>query len=546
MPLIDGKYEIISQLIDRDNESYFKASAPDGSTVRVAWYKLSSLEDEQQFEQFRKLLRVLKREKLAAVYDIVSRPGAHYVVWQDSQNLSKATKHNTIDRYLLDYGYKSQMADIRNVNSKAQVFDLKFSRESILVSKDPVEFKPKKIKQSVKPQLLVFAALAMLVSIVILLFLSIQQLTNDDVVVLDNLIGKNINDAGKYLYAKHLNVGSSPSPSDRPFGEVLSMDPPAGETIRPYYRTVHLVYSSPIGNINSVKVINLVNREYSANIANLLEKNSLHLGKVFYIKSNKTPKTILGQSKAAGSLVAKGESIDLVVSESKPGQSFLPELKGMTLEDARFFVGLSGLKVQEVFEKSESPKNTVIGQSVEAFAAVNLNDANIKIFISSGPSGNADSAIVNNPNLVGLSLTEAQKIAPDYQFEINEISSENLDNVIVSQQPSVGEINTGKVIKLTLNNYIPPIDIPQPNIETHIFNNRTRNLDYSWAVEPNLSVSSYKVYAILSNGQTTLVQEGHIKGGEIVSGIWQTKEPGPVRFKLYLNGFQYSIDIIRN
>ncbi len=544
--MIDGKYEIISQLVDGANESYFKASAADGSTVRIAWYKLSSLEDEQHFEQFRKLLRILKREKMAAVLDIVSRPGAHYVVWKDSHNLNKANKHDDIDKLLLDYGYKSEMADIRSVNSKAQVFDLKFSRESIAVSKDPIEYKPKKIKQSRKPQLLAFISLAMLFSIAALLFLSFQQLANDDVVILDNLIGTNINDASQYLYTKHLNVGSSPSPSGRPFGEVLDMDPAAGEAIRPYYRTVHLVYSSPIGTINNIKVINLLNKEYSTNIANLLESNSLHLGKVLYVSSNKAPKTILGQSKAAGSLVAKGESIDLVVSEKKPEQSFLPELKGMTLEDARFFVGLSGLKVQEVFEKSKSQKNTVIGQSVEAFTAVNLNDSSIKIFISSGLDGDIDVVEIKSPNLVGLSLAEAKKIAPDYQFEINEISVANIDNIIVSQQPSVGQVNTGNIIKLSLNNYIPPIDIPQPDIETHIFNNQTRHLDYSWAIEPNLSLSGYKVYAILSDGRSILVQEGKIKGGDIVSGIWQTQEPGPVRFKLYLNDFPYSIEILRN
>ena len=76
MALLDGTYEIINRKALGEKQAQFEATAPDGSPVRIIWYEIT-VEQEQRFESYRRTLRQLNQLGLAALYDVVSRPGAH-------------------------------------------------------------------------------------------------------------------------------------------------------------------------------------------------------------------------------------------------------------------------------------------------------------------------------------------------------------------------------------------------------------------------------------------------------------------------------------
>ena len=217
------------------------------------------------------------------------------------------------------------------------------------------------------------------------------------------------------------------------------------------------------------------------------------------------------------------------------------------LEEALFFAGLAGLDVEKIYERSSLSPDIVIGQSPAAYKNISQENK-LKLYVSKGINSQAvnDSDSNLSPALLGMSLAEAKRIAPNYQFKITEINSSHLANGIVSQSPAVGKSINGNIIDLVVNNYVPPITIPVPRVNVKIRAPEPRNLDFAWATEKNLSPSNYEVLAILADGTTISVQKGRVKGGDIVSGSWLTNTTGPVRFKLYLNGFQYSIEIIRN
>jgi len=84
--LLDGQYTILSEQDLGQGRILFEASKRSGERVRILWYELMSLDDELAFENYRQLLRQLKRDDLAAIHDIVSRPGANYVVWEHPVN----------------------------------------------------------------------------------------------------------------------------------------------------------------------------------------------------------------------------------------------------------------------------------------------------------------------------------------------------------------------------------------------------------------------------------------------------------------------------
>lgn len=547
MSLLDGKYEIVSQEIISSRETIFKALAPDGNSLNIIWYELKGLEDEQQFEQFRKLIRILRKENLAAVYDIVSRPRANYIAWLDSNNLTKANSNQKMADILEEFGYNSQMADIRSKKNKRKIYYLNFSPEELIV-KSPEGIKTIPLKKSwdKRPIYVYTSSLFLFLISSFILLNALQLSTNNQTIVLNNLLGQNVNQASKLLNRQNLNVILTPISSDKVNGQVISMEPKVGSEIRPFYRTVHLSYSAPTGQLGLVRVINIVGLMFNANTSKLLEEKSLSLGRVYYIQSDKEANTIISQSHTIEKQVSTGTALDILVSTGKnPKLTFLPNLLGMTLEDAVFFTGLSGLKIEKVYERSSLTKGTIIGQSIAAFKAIDIAGSSLTLYISEGIDGEITNNSNITPALVGLSLEEAKRIAPNYQFKITEINTPELTNGIVSQNPSIGS-GASNIIKLVVNSYIPPIAIPIPSVTAQLREAEPRSLEFAWATENNLSLSNYEVLAILADGKTISVQRGQVKGGEIVSGAWLTNHLGPVRFKLYLNGFQYSIEIVRN
>ena len=80
--MLDGKYEITSERELGERVTRFGATAPDGTALTISWYELETPADEHAFEQYRTLLRQLRRRGHAAIFDLVSRPGAHYVAWR--------------------------------------------------------------------------------------------------------------------------------------------------------------------------------------------------------------------------------------------------------------------------------------------------------------------------------------------------------------------------------------------------------------------------------------------------------------------------------
>ena len=58
--------------------------------------------------------RTLKKQCLAALHDIVSRPGAHYVAWYAPGQQPKAVATDALEHALRSFGYTSAQADIRS------------------------------------------------------------------------------------------------------------------------------------------------------------------------------------------------------------------------------------------------------------------------------------------------------------------------------------------------------------------------------------------------------------------------------------------------
>lgn len=163
-----------------------------------------------------------------------------------------------------------------------------------------------------------------------------------------------------------------------PTGTVIKQSPGAGSHVKAG-RKIQLTVSKGAepGVVPDLKGKNL------AEATEMLHAAKLAVGKVtVQYKEGTAQGAVLSQDIEAGKKVAAGTKVDLVVNISK-GQSVVPDLKGLTLSDARERLSSMGLMVGSVTTKEDSaPKGTVIGAEPE-FGKV-LSEGSVVTLIVSG------------------------------------------------------------------------------------------------------------------------------------------------------------------
>ena len=163
-----------------------------------------------------------------------------------------------------------------------------------------------------------------------------------------------------------------------PTGTVIKQSPGAESHVKAG-RKIQLTVSKGAepGVVPDLKGKNL------AEATEMLHAAKLAVGKVtVQYKEGAAQGAVLSQDIEAGKKVAAGTKVDLVVNISK-GQSVVPDLKGLTLSDARERLSSMGLMVGSVTTKEDSaPKGTVIGAEPE-FGKV-LSEGSVVTLIVSG------------------------------------------------------------------------------------------------------------------------------------------------------------------
>ncbi|CAM2815513.1 Stk1 family PASTA domain-containing Ser/Thr kinase [Paenibacillus sediminis] len=151
-------------------------------------------------------------------------------------------------------------------------------------------------------------------------------------------------------------------------------------------------------------------------------------------KEGFAPGVVFDQSKPAGTKVKKGSIIQLSVSMEKP-LTKMPDLKGMTYEEATKALYLLDIKenqITQTSEYSETEAGKVISQTPGVNEEFDPASVQIKLTISKGQES------VNMPNLVGMSKEEAEA-------KIKELGLVLADDGI-KEEPSFTQ-EAGKVVK---------------------------------------------------------------------------------------------------
>ena len=181
----------------------------------------------------------------------------------------------------------------------------------------------------------------------------------------------------------------------------------------------------------------------------ILKEENLRVS-VDEISSDKVPVgQVISQTPSAGVSVKEQRIIHLTVS--KGGSVLLiPDLKGMTLEQAREYLAKMNLKIGAVEKGSDSkePYGTIIsqtplpGSNAEKGTSINIviNDHQEKV-----------------PSLVGMTLADAEKALAALHLSVGDVNTtdaglkmDDPNNLVIAQSPSAGSAVTGTNNKVSL------------------------------------------------------------------------------------------------
>lgn len=158
--------------------------------------------------------------------------------------------------------------------------------------------------------------------------------------------------------------------------------------------------------------------------------------------------TILFQKPSAGETVKVGRRVYLFISGGEP-VVLVPSLKGKSIRDAKFSLERLGLKLGEIKDvPSDNPKNMIFDQQYVEGTPLKKGES-VGVTISAGE----DFGKITVPDLIGKSLTEAEKILADSSLNVGKINYQQsfslLPNTVLDQYPSKGtKLNRGENIDL--------------------------------------------------------------------------------------------------
>lgn len=554
MSLIDGRYEVIAEQPLGGGCTQFHATAPDGTPLRIEWFDLPP-EREGEFERYRRLLKHLKKLDKAALHDVVSRPGAHYVAWLTPPDGAAQGRDAELTGTLEQHGYAVESAEILKPNGRqaaVSLYGLSFGDAAPPPAfTQPVEEEPARPLRHVDAPKLQWlerlspAALSWAISGVLLLCATLLGVSAarsgavNRLIVVPDLVGQQAQGAADTLTDLALAVVPVALGSDQPAGTVLALEPPAGSELRPG-RQVRLSYALPPGQAAPTEVPDAVGLEYPGPAAQALEDAGLRVGDVGRMHAPQPAGTVVAQGADVGSRIGSGEAIDIVVSlgPTEP-HTFLPRLVGLNVEEARLLAQVAGIAPDRILidevAATRGFAGQVLSQSLAPFVPVPAEDAVLRLIVQTGTPGSTAGG--GAPDVVGLPLAEAQRVAGTWNVTVNSLANPGLPEGVVAQTPPPGQQGEGNSLALLVNAH--PIPLSTEGVRVVVREPQLRRVAYAWTIFPGIRTQTAQVWATDIEGVRVLVDEVEVTGGEIFRGTWLTNAPGPVRLELLLEGAPY-------
>ena len=177
---------------------------------------------------------------------------------------------------------------------------------------------------------------------------------------------------------------------------------------------------------STVDVPNVVGKQLSV-ATRLLEERHLRVSSSEVTNSDVPAGQVISQSPEAGESVKEQRMVHLVVSKGA-GDITIPDLQGMSFDQAREKLKALGLSIGKISYESDSSKEdgVVISQGLQAGGKASKGDT-VDITINQ-----TKSTTVEIPNVVGMTIKEAKEALGNLGLSISKISGSNEDSAVVT------------------------------------------------------------------------------------------------------------------
>lgn len=211
------------------------------------------------------------------------------------------------------------------------------------------------------------------------------------------LVGVDVERAKAELEELGLQSRIVRAPSEAPVGEVTDQDPAAGETVDEGTLVILTVSKGP----GLVAVPEVIGRNVKE-ARRMLRAANLVVGQVTRVESDEVEAgEVIDQSPPAGEKVETGSTVTLVVS-SGVGTTVVPEVIGLTREEAIAELTAADLGFEVLTAPDDAEEDTVIAQDPEAGTEVEENSV-VTITVSEGQE-------TVMPDVRGMDADEAEAL----------------------------------------------------------------------------------------------------------------------------------------
>jgi len=278
----------------------------------------------------------------------------------------------------------------------------------------------------------------------------------EKIVVVPAVVQMKAATAEKALRSRGLAAQTTSVTSSRKPGVVLAQSPSAG---------THVTRGSVVAlrvSQGRVRVPNVVGKSRASAVA-ALQKAGL-AAKTANVASSKQRGTVVAESPAAGSSVAKGSGVLLNVSAGRstggapppppppgpppppapppppppPATATVPDVTGLSQAAAQRKLNAAGFRPGVVYVSSDEPLESVVAQSPQGGTTARRG-SHVQLNASLGPNPGALQSV---PNVLGLTAKQAVARLRSAGFKVQElqrtVTSQSQNGVVVDEQPSGG------------------------------------------------------------------------------------------------------------
>ncbi len=401
--LLDDKFAILSEEPPQGFLRPYQVQTPEGLKGQLYWFEVHSPEARTAFHRYKNAIRRLEAQGFLPQGVLVSaNPGRYYVFWPEQPRVTlKARRLKPLLEVLEPFGYQEGDLEATEESGRPLVGKLYpqvtptprgSSRPDLsptlpalppqptaplpVTQEPPAKAKlPSRAgKTNAHPEASSRVALRtyrwnwpgwlpgllMLALGSVALWQATTRYLNPPEYVLPDLVGKTPRQALEAVRTYGLKVefieGSDVS---LPKDQVLEQTPDPGTRVKPG-RRLELVINKPrFGSVPTVSGRSLEDARQA------LEASGYRVASITRIASGDTADTVLSSIPSEGQPLRPGEGVRLLVSTgTRPPvrETLLPDLTGLTDEEARYILTVAELQAQVVRVASGAPEGIVIGQ----------------------------------------------------------------------------------------------------------------------------------------------------------------------------------------